>query len=81
MQPYQKQVMQGMQNKSWKPFEPCKTCLKGDLGGPGKTKQAQVGQTCLSGPKCVQMGLSGHGVPKIGQGVPKQAQTSRKVPK
>ena len=37
-QPYQKQVMQGMQNKSWKPFEPCKTCLKGDLGGPGKTK-------------------------------------------
>ena len=44
MQPYEKQVMQAMQNKScepWepcKPYEPCKTCLKGDLGRPGKTK-------------------------------------------
>ena len=33
--------MQLYKNKSWKP---CKTCLKGDLGGPSKTKQAQVGQ-------------------------------------
>uniref|UniRef100_F6HT50 Uncharacterized protein n=1 Tax=Vitis vinifera TaxID=29760 RepID=F6HT50_VITVI len=28
-------VMQSYENKSWKP---CKTCLKGDLGGPSKTK-------------------------------------------
>ena len=72
MQPYEKQVMQAMQNKScepWepcKPYEPCKTCLKGDLGGPGKTKQAQVGQACLSEPKCVKIGLGRHGVPKMG---------------
>ena len=30
-----------------------------------------MGQVCLSEPKCAQMGLGGHGVPKMGQGVPK----------